>query len=103
MAGCARLSQQDSAGVVKLSDFRDGNFSADNPPPWRESAGHASLQTEEQFFGVGVGLFVEPLLNLRPTVASPAPGVSIEEGAPLFLRLSVTIACTSMLGENDSP
>ena len=34
--------------------------------PWRERAGHAFLQTEEQIFGIGVGLFVEPLLNLRP-------------------------------------
>ena len=34
--------------------------------PRRESAGHASLQSEEQFFAVGVGLFVEPLLDLRP-------------------------------------
>src|SRR5580700_7612528 len=34
--------------------------------PWRESAGHAFPQTEEQLFGIGVRLFVEPLLNLRP-------------------------------------
>ena len=34
--------------------------------PWRENAGHAFLQAAEQFFGIGVGLFVEPLLNLQP-------------------------------------
>jgi hypothetical protein len=32
--------------------------------PWRECAGHAFLQTVEQIFGIGVGLFIEPLLNL---------------------------------------
>src|ERR1700688_4484678 len=34
--------------------------------PWRESADHAFLQTEEKLFSIGVRLFVEPLLNLRP-------------------------------------
>ena len=32
----------------------------------RERAGRAFLQTDEQLFGIGVGLFVEPQLNLRP-------------------------------------
>src|ERR1700677_11410 len=60
--------------------------------PWRESAGHAFLQTEEQLFGIGSGLFVEPPLNLGPdcfkwvltSAISPWPAASLAMGRAHF-------------------
>ena len=46
--------------------------------PGAKAPGIAFLQTEEQLFGIGIGLFVEPLLNLWPDcfkwVRASAPG-----------------------------
>src|SRR3981081_118041 len=63
--------------------------------PWRESAGRGFLQTEEQIFGIGVGLFVEPLLNLWPDcfkwVRPSAPG-SRSAGSLTMCRTHFAIA-----------
>ena len=74
---CFRLNPEHQPACDLTTPLLDPALESSQSSTW-ESPGHAFLQTKKQVFGIGVRLFVEPLLDLWPDrfkrVRASAPG-----------------------------